>query len=85
VAAAEASRKVSCATCGDTFQLSARNIRAARQAGRPIRCRRCRGHSTTRRVREADRRFWLERFTLDEIQELAQAIWGQDRTPSPPS
>jgi len=25
---------------------------------------------------EADREWWLERFTLEELAELADAIWG---------
>lgn len=71
----EAARLVVCEGCGAAFELSARNVRANRQAGKPLRCRRCRGTSETRTATEADKRWWLERFTLDEIRQLAEAIW----------
>lgn len=35
----------------------------------------CRGYKPPQ-VTEAHRRYWLERYTLAEIRELAEAIWG---------
>jgi hypothetical protein len=55
--------------------LSARNVRAARERGEEPRCRRCRGIVDVKPATEEDRRYWLDRFTLDEIRAMAGAIW----------
>jgi len=43
-------------------------------------CRHCRDRVARKRVApsDADRRFWTERFSMDEICEMAQGIWGGD-------
>lgn len=61
--------------CGTTFELSARNTRIHRNRGTSPRCDRCRYGTKPPKVTDAHRRYWLERFTLDEIRELAGAIW----------
>jgi hypothetical protein len=66
---------VRCGDCGGDFELSARRARDHRKAGTTPRCRRCRLPGTAPKPTEADRRYWLDRFTLDEIRELVAAIW----------
>jgi hypothetical protein len=40
------------------------------------RCARCRGYGgEPKPPTEAMRRYWLERFSLEEIRELADTIW----------
>ena len=46
-----------------------------RRTGRDLICSTCRRPPRPKPT-EADRRWWLERFTLEEIVELADAIWG---------
>lgn len=52
-------------------ELSARRARDRRE---PFVCRNCRRPAP--RVTEAHRRYWLERFTLEEIREMAAALFG---------
>ncbi len=75
----EAARSVRCGDCGEAFELSARNVRAARTQGRELRCRACPGAPAKTEADARMRRYWLERFTLDEIRELAGAIWPDMR------
>jgi hypothetical protein len=35
----------------------------------------CRGIGDVKPPSEADRRYWLDRFSLEEIEELAGVIW----------
>jgi hypothetical protein len=57
-----------------TFPFSPRNVYGWRARGlEPVRhfCR----HAPLKPPTQRDRRYWLDRFTLDEIRELAGAIW----------
>jgi hypothetical protein len=77
-ATAETPVDVRCSSCSDTFTLSARRAREWRDRD-PL-CRRCRtpARELTDAERERYRRWWLERFTLEELQELARTIWPED-------
>jgi len=63
------SRTVTCAGCGDWFELSARVEYEHRRSGVPHLCRRCRGiHSGPKAsMVEAAKAWWLSRYTLDEL------------------
>jgi len=65
-----------CLDCGTAFELSARNTRIHRNRGTSPKCERCRHGAGPPKVTEAHRRRWLDRFTLDEIQQMAGGIWG---------
>jgi hypothetical protein len=69
VAAAEEVVAVRCPSCGGLRGVSARH--AARNGGN---CWDCKKGRVVRR--EDFYAFWLERFSPDEIREMAQAIWG---------
>jgi hypothetical protein len=77
VAVVEVARDVVCGECEQTFQLSARNDREHRRRGTVPRCYDCRhplkppDEAELARLRE----WWLERFTLDELRDLARCIW----------
>jgi hypothetical protein len=80
--AVEAPRAVRCGACGCAFELSARNVRAARTRREEPKCGECRGRRQVPTVTAAHRCWWLERFTLEEIRELAEAVFGgQPRRP----
>jgi len=70
---------VRCRDCGDEFELSARRARDHRNADTTPRCRRCRYGAKPPKVTQAMRDYWLERFTVDEIRELAGAMWPDFR------
>lgn len=74
--AVETPRLVRCAGCGSSFELSARNVRAIRARGEEPLCRRCRHPAKpVDEIQAAKyRRWWLERFPLDELREMAEAI-----------
>ena len=55
--------------------LSVRREREHRRTGRAPICSTCRRPPHPKPT-EDDREWWLERFTLAEIVELADAIWG---------
>jgi hypothetical protein len=67
---------VACAVCHIRYDVSARthrDIKARRVEPRCVLHRRRRARSGT--VTAAHRRYWLDRFSLDEIVEMATAIW----------
>jgi hypothetical protein len=70
----EAPVVLSCSECGDTFSLSARRAREWRNRD-PV-CRRCRQppRELTAAERERFRRWWLDRYPLEELREMAAAI-----------
>jgi hypothetical protein len=72
----EASRAVICGECGGSFELHPRNVRAARARGEEPICRLCR--RTAKPPDEATiermRRWWLARYSLDELLELGRDI-----------
>ena len=61
------------------FALSVRREYAHRAAGTKPKCRTCRRPELpmTAAEREKYRAWWLEHFTLAEIRELAEGIWGR--------
>jgi hypothetical protein len=66
----EASVVVPCAACGLEYELSARNARMHRRLGTPHVCRMCRHPlkpPDAKRL-EAMRRWWLDRYSLAELQ-----------------
>ena len=67
--AVEVAQRVECSECGGGFDLSARNVRLARQQAQPLVCRDCRVNRPPE-ITEGMRRWWLERFTLDELRQL---------------
>src|SRR4029079_7564622 len=81
LAVVEAAVRVRCGECGGAFELSARNARVHRKRGSAPKCSRCRYGAKPPKVTQAMRDYWLERFTLDEIRELAAAMWP-DLAPS---
>jgi hypothetical protein len=70
----EPGHRVTCGTCGCRFALSARNERAWRARGEAPVCGDCRHPPKPPAVTEGMRRYWIERFTLDEIRELARGL-----------
>jgi hypothetical protein len=61
-----------CPVCGCERHFSHEHDHRIRTGKLPLTpCRSCRRTKPT----EQDRQFWLDRFTLDEIHELAEAIW----------
>jgi hypothetical protein len=68
---------VRCRDCGGRFELTARNARTWRTRGLEPQCVDCR--RTRRELSPAEaarlRAWWLQRFTLDECREIAEAIW----------
>lgn len=70
-----------CSSCGHEYGVHARQARALRAGTREPLCSFCRrpGDGPFRRqfrVTEADRQFWLERFTAEEILDIAVKCWG---------
>jgi hypothetical protein len=72
----EAPRAVICGGCGTSLNLSARNVRACRQRGQEPVCAFCR--RSPKPVDEATaermRRWWLERYSIDELLELGRLV-----------
>lgn len=68
---------VRCEGCGDHFELSTRSAQRYASEGREPRCTICRRPCTP--LSDDERRrfsaWWRERFSLEEIRELADAIW----------
>ena len=84
VAFSEAWVELRCSDCGDVYTLYARRAFEYRREGREPRCRTCRRPERPP-PDEGDRRYWLERFSLAEIRELAAGIWGHDDAISTPT
>jgi hypothetical protein len=72
----EAPREIVCASCGSRYLLSARNVRAWRQRGETPVCARCRhpakpvDPATMIRMR----RWWLDRYSIEELLELGDML-----------
>ena len=71
----ERPRVVECGDCGNLFEVSARNERAHRKRGTTPTCQRCRSVTSAPRATEAMRKWWLDRYSPDEIREITDAIW----------
>lgn len=65
-----------CADCGVPFELSARNTRIHRNRRTSPKCDPCRDGARPPRIMQAMRDYWLDRFTVEEIREMAAANWG---------
>lgn len=66
---------VRCIGCGDTSQITDRQYRRKLQEGRQHRCRLCR-FVAVKPPTQAHHNYWLDRFTIEEIKAMGQAIWG---------
>jgi hypothetical protein len=75
----EKPRSVVCGGCDNPFVLSARNAREARARGEEPRCHDCRHPAKPIDPAELERlrRWWLKRYSLDEIRELALGLWPE--------
>lgn len=73
---------VACQDCGAPFYTSPRTLRDQRVKGRLPRCPFCRFPSQVE-ASVADRRFWIDSFTIAEIVWMAECFWG-DRDTWPP-
>jgi NAD-dependent SIR2 family protein deacetylase len=67
--------EVTCAECGDRWEVSERRERAVRAEGTVPICPDCRRRPRPR-PGPADYRFWTDRFSMDEIRLLAAALFG---------
>lgn len=70
-----------CSSCGHEYGVHSRQARALKAGTREPLCSFCRtpGDGPYRRqfkVTEADRQFWLDRFTIMEIRIIAETCWG---------
>jgi hypothetical protein len=65
--------------CGAIFQLSARNVRAARARGQEPICADCRSvrNRAPLKITPDLRRYWLDRYSPEEIVELASGLFGR--------
>jgi hypothetical protein len=68
-----APKTVVCGDCEYSFEISARREYDWRRKGRQPVCEPCR--RPPKPVTEEDRQWWLERFSLDEIRQIAVALW----------
>lgn len=66
---------VACQFCGSPYGVSPRTFRGMRQERRLPTCRTCRTPRVVF-VTDAHRHFWLDRFTIREIVEMAEEMWG---------
>ncbi len=66
---------VRCVQCGDACEITERQHRRKLQEGRPHKCALCRAVKV-KPPTESDYNYWLKRYTIGEIREMAQAIWG---------
>ena len=67
---------VYCPSCGNPHVLSARHAR------RHTVCKPC-SHGRSQEPISAYYSFWLERFSREEIQQMAKAIWGLSEVINP--
>ena len=65
--------------CGADFEVSARDHRNHRNRGTTPKCSRCPHGAKPPKVTDAMRRYWLDRFTLDDLRELADGLWPDER------
>ena len=66
---------VLCSDCGGLYEASPRTLREMRQQERLPRCAQCR-RPFEHMVTNVEKLFWLERFTMAQMVEMAEAIWG---------
>lgn len=66
---------VRCDLCGGPQEITDRQYRRRQQEGRPYHCSLCR-RTTVHPPNQTHKNFWLNRFSQDEINEMARAIWG---------
>jgi hypothetical protein len=74
---AVATVRVRCRECRGSFDLAKRNEYGWRARGLEPVCRACRA-APAKPPSQRDRDYWLERFTLAEIREMAAGIWPPD-------
>ena len=66
---------VRCTRCGDIETISDRQLRRKQRTGRPHLCSLCK-EIRVKPPTEQHFNYWLNRYTIEEIKEMAQAIWG---------
>lgn len=66
---------VECSVCHIRYDVSARSFRDIKARRVQARCLIHRRKARTQTVTATHRRFWLDRFTMAEICEMAEAIW----------
>jgi len=74
---------VQCCVCGIQYDVSSRtwrDIKGQRVEARCVLHRRRRRRQT---VTASMRRYWLDRFTMEEINEIANAMWPRPSQRSP--
>lgn len=73
-----------CEDCGHVFSVRPRQARAIRAGTRKQRCSFCRepreGGARNFRVTALERQYWLDRFSVEEIVEIAEFCWGPRST-----
>lgn len=67
---------VRCPECGDTREITARQLRRTRQDGRQPLCNICLHSDPRTPPTQEHYDYWLERFTIEEIREIGTMIWG---------
>lgn len=66
---------VRCTRCGDIDTISDRQQRRKLQNGRPHLCSLCR-EIKVKPPTEQHFNYWLNRYSIEQIREMAAAIWG---------
>jgi hypothetical protein len=74
---------VQCSICGIRYDVSARSWRDIKAGRVEARCVLHRRRSRQLTVTATMRRYWLDRFTIDEICEMAEAIWPRPSQRAP--
>jgi hypothetical protein len=72
----ELAREFTCPGCGERSELSAKNMREHRRRGTVPICRDCRLPPARPDPEEAERlrRWWLARYSVDELREIGELI-----------
>lgn len=72
----EALPQIRCVECNSHARISERQRRFYISEKRDYTCSTCRPRKYPVQTSSADKAFWLERFSIDEIRDMAIAIWG---------
>ena len=74
---------VECCVCHIAYDVSARSHRDIKTGRVQARCTLHRKRTRRATATAEYRRFWLDRFTMDEIVEMAQALWPRPSQRAP--
>jgi len=78
---------IACSVCGEGFLCAARTLRELRKNGRDPICKPCRSDPLPKLEDagyvpdERHYRFWLATWTIEEIREVSEMIWGPSAGP----